>query len=84
MTFSVTPNTPVKPSNFLKMLSAVLSSGKGTGCSLAPFSCPLSVAESVAKDFCLSLGLLFASSESELCSEEVSPSETLVYMSLRQ
>ena len=84
MTFSVTPNTPVKPSNFLKMLSAVLSCAKGTGRSPAPFACPLSLAESVTKDFCLSLGLLFAASESELCSEEVAPSETLFYMSLRQ
>ena len=33
--------------------------------------------------FCLFVGLLFASSESELYSEELSSSETLVYMSLR-
>ena len=45
--------------------------------SLAAFSCPLSVAGSATKDFCLSLGLLFALSESELCSEELSSSEII-------
>ena len=64
MTFSVTLDAPVKPSHFHKPWSSVLFSGKRAERSLAAFSCPLSVVESVTKDFCLSLALLYASSES--------------------
>lgn len=64
MTFSVTLDAPVKPSHFHKPWSSVLFSGKRAARSLAAFSCPLSLVESVTKDFCLSLALLYASSES--------------------
>lgn len=64
MTFSVTLDTPGKPSHFHKPWSSVLFSGKRAERSLAVFPCPLSVAESVTKDFCLSLALVYASSES--------------------
>ena len=41
-----------------------------------------SVSESITKVFCLFVGLIFTSSDSELCSEELPSSETLAYMSL--
>ena len=38
----------------------------------------------ITKVFCLFIGLIFMSSESELYSKELSSSETLVYMSLNE
>ena len=81
----VTPDTPVESFNWIEMLSSVHSSVEAKEPSPAPWvSFTLSVSESMTKVFCLFVGLIFTSSESELYSEELSSSETLVYMLLEQ
>ena len=81
----VIPDTPVKPSNFHEMLSSTQSKGLMQRSLLQySVSCLLSVSESITKVFCLFIGLIFTSSELELCSEELSSSEMLVYILLGQ
>ena len=77
----VTPHTPIKASNFHETLPSTHSSAEAQDHSPALWvSFSLSVSESITENFYLYVGLIFTLSESELYSEELSSSETLVYM----
>ena len=81
----VTPDAPVKSSNSRETLSSIHASVETKEHSPAVWvSCSISLSQSITKVFFLFVGLIFSASDSELYSEDLSSSETLVYLSLNQ